>query len=264
MFETIVISLETSLREFDECLRFFENSFILRPRLSDMIAWERLDDNAKNLAQSYINMAFGRPDVIYCALFVEIHATFEQYVRDLVEESIRKMNESIKDYDRFSETIVKNNIRYTGSILATIHQPLDYYNFNYNDMCVAIGTCYPGSTSIKLNPSAFSFSAGTMTPVNIENLLKRTTVKIDWDAFGRDRSLQEIFELKKKVRATSKEVKSYMEKMVKLRNRIAHTGATVAEINASYLSMQLKFIKAFSNVLTFHTTEALNRNFGIP
>lgn len=248
MLENVERALNASLSELTDCAHFVDLSESLRPRLRQMLAWDTLPPDSKQLATRYMNSGRVPVKLVYNSLYVVAHATFEHFTRYLVEEVVQGIDAHAGSFETLDESLVKNHMAWAGQLLATIHQPLDYYNINYYELCRIIGTSYPGSEKVRLNPSVFSFNAGSMTVGNLEQLFGRVRININWDQFGRDRSLGQLME-STSTRETSKKVKEFLEAMVRLRNRIAHTGATISEVDLPILERQCSFIKSFFRIL---------------
>lgn len=243
---------ENTLREFnaildelDTSVTFLRAAVRLRPRLNDWLRWETMEADAREMATGYISQKSFEPSAFYRGAIIVLSGALEQLVRRLVQEYITRLNESTKDYDSLSEVIKRQNTLRTGHALTTVIEPVDHLELDYSLLAKNIGTCIPGVTEFVLNASAFALFLPTINPRHLEEVLARIGVKFDWDDFGNDDALRQHFG-ETTTRPTSKWTEDNLERFIKTRNRLAHTGSGGIVIEDADIDGYVKFFRAFS------------------
>lgn len=251
MFENLNKSIEASFNELGECARFMDLSEFIQPRLGKVIDRTAVSwgTDLQRKLDTFLKLNPPQNVVICNSLFVVLHATFESFVRQLIEEAARILDAKAQKRSQMDERIIKNQMAHGGRILSSVYQPNDYLTIDFNDLCKTIGTMHSDSEKVKLDPVIFSFNAGSMSVENISRLFDRIQVSINWDDFGKDTILIQLLDTNG-TRDVTKEVKDFVESMVKDRNVIAHTEPIVTRIDSALLEKRNQFIVAFLKRLT--------------
>ena len=249
MFELLNKNLDAFIQELTECLDFISASSALRPRLREFINWDAAKGPPQQLITNFLDRKGVRDRLIYRALYVSGHAAFEQFARDIVAEAADYISSSVGPYNSLWEEIRKEHIFRTGQAMETIHQPLEHYAFDYHQLSTNIGSCIPGRPSFRLNSDALALIRGTLTPDNLEKLIKRLSVPFNWDSLASYQPLKTRFQARG-TREVANEIRVFLEDMVKNRNRIAHSTGVAAEIGEGQVREQLEFVQAFCHALS--------------
>jgi hypothetical protein len=209
------------------------------------------------LITNFLDRKNVREQLIYRALYVSGHAAFEQFARDLVAEAADFISAKVASYDNLWNEIKTEHIYRTGQAMATIHQPLEHYAFDYHQLSRNIGGCLPGGTLFTLNSDALALIRGTLTPENLEKIVKRLTIPFNWDTLASQPRVRACFQTAG-ARDLANEARAFLEMMVKNRNCIAHTTDT-AEIGEPEVRQQLRFVAAFCHALASHVKTEVTR-----
>jgi hypothetical protein len=257
MFEALLQGLDGFLQELNDCIDFVTVSSTLRPRLRDYIAWNR-ENLPRNLITSFLGQNSVRTQVIYRALYVSAHAAFEQFSRDVVAEAADQISAIIDSYDNLWDDIKTEHVYRTGQALVTIRKPLEHFPFDFHQLSTNIGGCVPGAGKFKLNSSALALVHGPLTPENLEKLITRLSIPFNWDSLASHPPLKACFQFTD-ARDSANAIKAFLEKMVKNRNRIAHSTGTAAEIDEQEVREVVRFVEALCHSLSGLVKRELNR-----
>jgi hypothetical protein len=258
MFETLDKNLDAYIQELTECLDFVSASSQLRPRLREYVDWTAAKRGATQLITRFLGSKNVREQVIYRALYVSGHAAFEQFARDVVAQAADYISTATGPYDSLWKEMKMEHVYRTGQAMATIYQPLEHYTFDYDQLSKNIGGCIPGEARFKLNSDALAFIRGTLTPENLEKVIRRISIPFNWDVIASHPPLKACF-LVSGTRDSAKEVKTFLEGMVKNRNRIAHSTGTAAEIGEPEVREQIRFVAAFCHALSAFVRAELSK-----
>jgi RiboL-PSP-HEPN len=246
--ENALREFNATLDELDTSVSFLRAAVRLRPRLNDWLRWETMEADARELAIGYISQKSFESSAFYRGAVIVLSGAFEQLVRRLVQEYVVRVNESAKDYDSLSEAIKRQNTLRTGHALATVMEPLDHQAIDYTLLAKNIGTCLPGVTEFVLNAPAFTLFISSISPRHLEDVLKRVGIVFQWDEFGSDAALRQLFD-ERNTRPTAKATEDYLTNFITTRNRVAHTGSGGVIIQETEIEGFLKFFRAFSTRL---------------
>jgi len=248
VFDTLETNLDAYLQELAECLEFVRASTRLRPRLGEHVNWPGTGAAEKQLINSFLNRKTVREQLIYRALYVSTHAAFEQFVRDLVVTAADYICANIDSYENLWAELQSEHIYRTGQAMATVYQPLEHYDFDYEKLSRNIGTSVGGGGKFTLNSDALALVWGTFTPDNLDKVVNRVTVALNWDSLAKHGELAACFG-DGRTRDLAKAVRASLELMVKNRNRIAHSTGIAAEVEEPQLREQIRFVRAFCHAL---------------
>jgi RiboL-PSP-HEPN len=225
---------------------FVSTAYQLRPRLGDIIAWERSAET-KGLVQRFLGAKDARPEGIYGPLLIRLIAGFERYIRLLIVESIEFRTSSVKSFDELPKKLINRNMILTGKILASLENPRDYLSFNIDGLIVNLASCKSGSTSFSLNPLAFSATVLGIKPTEIDKALESLDITDCWDGLGSDKKLETILGTKG-ARDTGSRAAERLKELSRWRNHLAHGGDEIV-ISDVQLVEAIEFVVLFSAAL---------------
>lgn len=240
---------ELALDEIAESLRFAGAAAKLRPRLSPVLNRDVIYQELQQLIDEFINSKNTDLACNYRGLIVVISGAFEQLVRRLIEDAVRQINSASKSFDQVPEGIKHQNIYFTGRALSAIRDPLDHVSIDYLTFARQLGSCEPAAQKFVLNAEAFAMFITNLTPPHLAEVCRSIGVKLDWDYFGRIAVFESICGTKGH-RATANAVSSRLAESIKLRNRIAHTGAVGLPVTEELVLSHLNFFRALGQNLT--------------
>jgi hypothetical protein len=236
---------QLTLDELQNSLDFVRLASRLRPRLGKFLAWDHLDAEGKTLVKSFMHQRSVHIETIYNGLFVALAGAFEDYVRRLVQDTITALNVPSKSFDSLSERIRNQNVARTGEALATVHQPLDYLDFDYELLAKNLATCVKGADTYTLNAQAFTISISGASQRQIEESAKRLGFDLNWNHLGAARSLQTVLNTEG-AQQTGSKLKEYLQSFTRTRNKIAHSGGRGVAIGDTELEHGITFFRAFA------------------
>lgn len=241
-------------------LTFAETARRLRPRLGALVDQQRLDAEHRSMLSDFLNskdvdnhdLAEGAAVVAYGAL--------EQYMRKLMEESVRSINKAKKAFDDLGEQLRNEHVFRTGRALVTIRQPKDHAEFSYPELGKNLGSCDTGSLSYKLNVTTFSYEHGMFTVDGIERFVERIGITINWDRVGANAEIKKLLR-ETKTRDCAKAVRARIDQFVRLRNFVCHTGMADAAQEFRWAGESLRLLKLFVDSLTEIVATALQKKY---
>lgn len=215
----------------------------LKPNLKGMIDWTKIDAPKKKLIEDYSSIPGIQDQVLINCLFVSTIASFESYLRELVIEVLKK----IEDSGSIPELLINKNIQLSGIAMSTIYSPVTHLKLDYNNICRKIGTI-PSKDPTKINHEIAFFIKNVLQLDNLFLFLKTCQINIEWDDLGRVKPIQRLLNTKS-TRETTKTLKSELKKYLDTRNRIAHTGMNSSDITYPELKDSVKLIIILSEFL---------------
>jgi len=249
ILDPALIELDVLLDEVRTSLQFTEEASRLRPRLNDILRWETVDGETRLACQRFMELNKFRPETVYAGLYVRLYGGLEQFIRRVLRDVIVEIDSLVEKYDELDVKIQQQNIRRTGDALATILQPPDHFPVNYESLCVNIGSCRDGATTFALNADAFALHYSNITSSQLEKILKRIGIQLDWDDLGRIDSVQLFFDLEGKTRLAADETKDFLNKFSRTRNQISHNGAGGIVVAKQNMDQTVAFVSVFSRAL---------------
>lgn len=240
--------LDATLGDVRSTLRFVKAAAHLRPRLGKMGAWDGLDPDSVRAVQAYVDEKAFQPDTTYRGLYIVLYGALEQFARRLIRDAIVLIDATVGGFDDLDERLKIQNVYRTGQALATIGDPPDHMNLDYEELCRRIGTCIKGSSSFCLNADAFSLFYSNLTPARLEDVLNRLGIKANWDVFGGNADLK-VLVGRTKTRDAAKAIRRRLSEFTRTRNRLAHNGSAGVIITDVDVEETMEFLKLFSKSL---------------
>jgi hypothetical protein len=239
--------LDARLDELEGSVTFTATSASLRPRLGGVLRWSD-GGEAIGLARDFIS-AKARPETIYSALLVRTVAAFEHFARVLVEDVARRTAATGKTYAELGDHVRTRHAVLTGRLLGGLEEPLDYQVLDVKQLAENLASCVSGSSSFRLNTSAFAAVVTNPRPGVIEKALANLDFDGWWDAVGTATDLQTLLGTRG-ARDTSKAANKYLEELCKRRNRIAHAGDGDVTVSESDLREGIFFVRALAEAIS--------------
>jgi hypothetical protein len=238
--------LTARIAELKADLTFVTAASQLRPRLAEMIDWERAGEK-KPLALRFLAVKEARSEGIYGPLLVRLMAIFERYLRLLMVESIESRTSSARSFDDLPKKLVNRNLILTGRILANIETPRDYLSFNIEGLILNLASCRSGNKTFSLNPQAFSATVMGTNPTAIDKALESLDMPECWDALGSDPKLERALGTRGS-RETGKQISERLRELSRWRNHLAHGGDEIV-ISEVQLRDAIEFVTLCSAAL---------------
>lgn len=222
--ENTLEEFDAALDDLDVSLGFADASTKLRPRLAEFLNYAVITPEANALVDRFFKHTTAEPTPFYRGIVIILGGAFEQFVRGLLSDAVLAARRSVKNYDALGEHIKKENMRRSGQALGSVFEPLDYFDFDYYELCKNLGTCIPGSEDFTLNAGVFSIQVSKLTPEQLTKAIARIGVNLNWDEVGGDVGLQKLLG-GTAPRETANDIQNYLSEFIKKRNRLAHTGS---------------------------------------
>ncbi|HUT57455.1 MAG TPA: hypothetical protein VNA25_06350 [Phycisphaerae bacterium] len=215
---------------------FLDRAASLRPRVGRYLAWDGLVGEDKALVQQFMNSGCSI-SVCYEGLFVRLVASFEGFVRRAVKDAVLSLNESKICFAKLEEGIRNRNRHCVGRALATVYEPMDFLQLDFDRLCLEVGTCVPNATSVTLSADAFAMAVGSASVDRIEAAFRLLGKNLQWGDFAGNEALKKVLETRKP-RETAKAAQNLVADIQARRNGYAHTGiggvfVTVGDIEAT-------------------------------
>lgn len=246
--------LKASLSDIRRSCILVERAVELRPRLEQYLKNRNLIQAADNkLIQDFIGAECDITNTIE-GLVVRLVASFETFLRQLIRDGVRILNDAALTYDSLDESL-KNHDRYlVGIALTKISKQVDRWPINFDQLCFEIGTCAPGASKVILSAEAFAIGVGGITVEHIEKAFSSLGAHLTWDPIARDqkvkKALTKITGARKLLRTcdAKKALCDVLNDLRKQRNRYAHrTGG--AEISAEYIKDRVELLSPLGDAL---------------
>lgn len=238
--------LNLAIAELKTDLTFVASAFYLRPRLSEIIDWDRSRE-AADLAQRFMNVKDARPEGIYGPLLVRLMAAFERYLRLLIGECVALRASTARSFDELPKKLVNRNLILTGRILASMETPRDYISFDLDALVQNLASCKAGSDSFILNAQVFSATVLSVNPIGIDKALESIDVTDCWDSLGSDPKLERVLGTRG-ARDTGTQAAERLKELSRWRNHVAHGGDGIV-ISFVQLRDAMDFLGVFSVAL---------------
>jgi len=240
--------LEANLAEVEATLQFFSAAMVLRPRLGAVLSWPERPGYEHTLAQEFMDKREASVSAFLLGSCVICYGSLEEFMRHLVERAVRALNSGCSDLSDIPESVLRENIFRTGQVLQTVKGGGVRKDYDYTELARALGSCSAGTVDFSLNEVCFSFSQGVMSAPNIESLLQRLSVRVDWDRFGENADIRKICG-ERKTRDCSVAVQRSVSALVNTRNVVAHTGGLDMEVRQEDIETYIKLLPPFCSVL---------------
>lgn len=248
------------LANINAALAFLDSAESLRPRISPVIDWGSTDASLRQLLDRFLNQ--NSPDKLrpVNGVIVVGYAAFEEYFLSFCERCLV----TIASHKRFSDLDLDMQIEHayrTGRLLSQIKTNRHGLTIIPEELGQALSTCRAEADEYSLNTLAFCHDAGILTCENIEGLVARFQVRLDWDELGRNNDLKK-FTGESKLRRSTKATKQRWDNLISARNTIAHSGGESLTLSIRELLEYVQLIELFATVVTQGILKSLAHKYG--
>jgi hypothetical protein len=250
-FAQAMITFSAHIDELRQNLYFINHAIKLRPMLASIVDRSNGRTPGTIAVDTFCKLHYTQNRVVVNGLYVTLIASFEELLRNLLRIAIQERVKQVDKYSDLGEKLMKRHIEYTGKILANIHKPPAHLSLDYYEICRKIGTCFPDAVTFEINETAFSIINAITDLQNFFECIEVIGFTISWDDIGRDERLQQFFTLTG-TRETQKEIHIYLDNAIRHRNRIAHTGQSVADITDDEIHECISFFELLSECIVVH------------
>jgi hypothetical protein len=229
-----------------------ENELIGKLRNSDLISSKEKELLGK-IAHAHIN----RKRYIYSVAIISLYGLLEQLIDTLIEAYVRRLADSVNEYQKLPEAIRKSHTPLSIDLLKGILDERYWTNEKQEDVIANLHSCVSNATPFRINSSAFIIHRGNITlskiadflsAIGINNPLKRassTTAMLEY--FAETQPGRDIIKIcDKDIEALFKPI----DELVERRNQISHGVVSIDEIESTeLLKERCRFVSSYSKAL---------------
>lgn len=254
-------TFEATMDNLSSTLEFLQVAEKVRPRIGGIVNWTAADPEVSALVRQYMGKRDTYSNYAHGPLIVIAYGTFEQFLRRFVEVCVSTLGAVVPSIDQFSSDFCREHIYRTGRAIASVKHPKSYLSFEHEVLGMNLGACRSGEHDYTLNASAIAAEIGPLTKENIDNYIQRLGIKINWDDVGRRKPIQSIVQ-ENDVRKSTKAAIALLERIVFVRNGLAHTGSVAGGLTTAEAAQYLEFIKIVALAIGTVSSQRLVRQYG--
>lgn len=251
---TASLGLEIVLEGIENDSKYLELASRIKASLNVIANWNNLNTFNNQIVQDFLNIPHLESRRFLNGQYVVVCAAFEKFLRESLETAINDISQKTKSFQELDPLLVNRNMIETGRLLMRVENPSDHVPIDIFELCKNLGGCHPNSTDFKLNADAISLLNGVKEIDKYLDYLRLCGIKIDWDKLCQDKEIQKRFGTKA-TRETTKKSAEFLTNLVRIRNRIAHTGDSPADITFQQLSDTIAVIRAIKNAISANLME---------
>lgn len=250
------------LDEVDKVQKCVSTLSSLRSAILPWMYLDSIDETTKKIIKAFSDASASSPfDRVYQGLFISVHAGFEQFIRDLISDGINIINEQNKSSsaigDKFG-ALISHHIVLSGRALSSYFEPREYYKFVYPEIIQTLTTNFNNSHPSKMSGSVFAQLVGNMNFKKIEDIFDKFNFKFNPTEFARVPQMSIVLKTSG-VKETEKAIIDFINLMLTLRNRLAHSQGASSDITRDTLEKQIAFLRLLTpalstNFITFLTS----------
>lgn len=240
---------EEHMLQIKQTFRYIQAAGAVKRCAADVV--DKVHGKAYALAEMKKFLEIGDyPEQQHCnSYFVSLVAGFEEFLRKTLETAVKVRARTAKDFDELGTSVHDLHMKATGFLLTLkSNPPQQLRSLDFFQVCRNIGTCFPGTTSFTLNPEAISIQSSLLDLESFMDVLNKFQYKISWDILGADVEVKKCMGVKG-TRDSAKSLKQSLTKMVRQRNRVAHTGSS-SDITPGVLEEYLASLVALARAIT--------------
>ena len=215
----------------------------------------KLDNDANRLVLDALKAIPNiKTPVVARAIFVCVHAGFEQFIRDLLEAAATTISESKllrntmgSANKEILEKLYGHQIKLAGEGFRRYFDPLAHLRIDYAKVANAVVQSSQSDKPFLLDGTVFGIRVGNINREAIDSSFERFGCKISWSGFAENPVLQGILKTSGK-RNTEKAVTIFLNEILVKRNQIAHTQGSLV-LSMEQLEQQIKFLIELSTFL---------------
>jgi hypothetical protein len=260
IFDDALSAFDAAVTETQHYLSFVTSAQRLRGHLSNVLRWEIIHGYQRETVNAFLNEKEYRLEVGFNGLMINLASAFEEYVKELIRRSVRWINGSVKKFEELMPALQNEHFRRSAKLLAVVHEPPAELAVDYEQLCANLGTCRRDGGELLLNAEAFAAFGSALSSDQIEELLERIGLEMNWDSLGQDAKLQAATH-QDSTRNAAKEIKRWLKEFGKTRNRIAHTGASVVQTTESEVKDAANILSALADCMANVVEELLFRKY---
>ncbi len=243
--------------EIKSDLSFLEQAFELRPRIYLVLDFEKRGETLE-MARKFGDTVGNRPASFCGPILVRLIASFERYLRMLMQETVDSWAKKAQYFDNLPEGLAERNLVLSGRFIGNSDSPRDYMTLDINTLVDNLVTCRKGRSEFRLNSGVFMDLIYGVTSEVIEKSLNTTRINNWMNVVGADRPLQARLGVDRVSDAT-KAVTARLKKLSRWRNNWAHGGDDEVSLTIREVNEELEFVLAFSKALDSAITKLIQR-----
>jgi hypothetical protein len=256
-FTSNKLVLDAHLEELSLILS--QSDFIpkIRATLPAFINWDAMDGEQKKITNSIFKKSPNTDRTLHNSLFISAVASFESFLTQTIESSIQILNENFKRFDAYDSVFLNRQIDFSGKILSSIYSPPHQMNIDFHKICKNIGTIYPESTTLTLNPEISGYFKNILELETFSKFFEDLDIKIDLEEISKQPSVQKEF-TSKSFKDTYKQLEAFLKETIRFRNRIAHTGQSASDITRERIDNLIKRLASIAEAINLIVTNGYN------
>jgi hypothetical protein len=212
------------LAELRSAVDFCRAAALLRPRLNEHLRWETADPPARKMFQDFL-AAQPSEARVFQSVVVSLHAGFEQFVLDLIDDGAEAISDRRLSHGAFEGKFpgaAKKFRQASGSALVSIFEPRSHWKIDYDELIRCLASTHPGSPEVAIYGRSFGVRKGNLSWDELNKLLEGFGFEVPWGDISKDSALQLSLGTRNKA-ATEVALKARMTKLLELRNSLAHS-----------------------------------------
>jgi hypothetical protein len=249
-FEKCEVTLKADLAEISRTLDFVHISFRVSAQSGNIISRVADDRELRELLVELQKKKLTEITAVYQALFVQVWAAFELFIRNLIIAYVEEFCVAKSDFSALQKQgLIDRNIHHTGITFQQVFENRSNVVIDFYAMAKNVATAVPASDHVVLNSSAFAMFLKGPNSDGIKDAFKRIGIsKFDWIDIASAPRLQKVFDTKRTV-DTSRAIEKFLVDATKKRNNIVHRGDGLVPITEGELRHELKVIEALAGAL---------------
>lgn len=247
-FKSNKLALEAHLEELTQIIAQSELIPKIRATLPAFINWGIMNGEQKAFTNSVFSKRPNTDRTLNNSLFISAVASFESFLTQTIESSIQILNDNFKRYDSYVDVFLNRQIQFSGKMLSSIYEPPHHINIDFHKLCRNIGTIYPDSTTLTLNPEIAVYFRNILDLESFSKFFLDLDIKIDLEEIAKQPEVQKEFE-SKTFKDTFKQLEVFLRETIRLRNRIAHTGQSASDITREKLASLISKLNCIAEAI---------------
>jgi RiboL-PSP-HEPN len=248
-FQECEDAVQRDLDELSLMLDFISASFKVYSRSGAILSNVAQDGDLRQLMIDFRDAKINDLTVLYQALYVQVWAAFEGFVRKLLVAYLEAFIDRKSDFDTLEKYgLGRRNLEYTGRVLQHIRQDRPRYTLDFFALARNMSTSIPGSSHVKLNSAVFPLLISGPSADGLKDALDRIGFDLRWDDLGRIEELQASVR-SKGTRETAKQIELFLGDVARRRHSIVHKSDTSEVVSAADLSDTIHIFRTLAKSL---------------
>jgi hypothetical protein len=250
-FHVSLTSLLTCLDEAGGTLAYIRDAIRVQAVLGKALDLQGEQTYEKKLAANFSRQNSPPLRVARNGLYVTIIASFEQFLRETIVVAVQHKIAAARQFKDLGESFINRHIEYSGRLLTMVHRPPAHLGLNFYDLCHCLGTCQQDSITFRVNEVAFANVKGITELESFFEHLTKLGFPVQWDDLGRREAVQSLLHTTRTC-DTSKELTRFFTSATTIRNKVAHSGYTVADVDDEVLRRTSDVIRCVATAISEH------------